>query len=205
MYQNFVKPVFDITAAAIGLVLLSPILLLGIFLAAVSARGNPFFVHERPGYKEQLLRVVKLKTMRDGLSRDGEPVPTLERITPIGRFLRSTSIDEIPQLLNVIKGELSLVGPRPLEVWYLPHYNNEQRRRHDVKPGITGLAQVNGRNALTWEQKFTLDVEYVDNVSFLMDLKILFKTVVKVLRMSDVNSGSSTETIEPFAARPSGN
>ena len=202
MYKKFLKPVFDFVAAVIALIILSPLLIIGMILAAVSARGNPFFVHERPGYREHLIKVVKLKTMRDGLTQDGELLPNLKRITPIGKFLRTTSLDEIPQLVNVLKGELSLVGPRPLEVWYLPHYSAEQSRRHHVRPGITGLAQVSGRNRLSWEEKFKLDVQYVDEMSFLLDVKILFKTALKVFNTSEVYSDSSANTMDAFVEMP---
>lgn len=203
MYKDSVKPAFDFVAAIFALVLLSPLLLLGIVLAAVAARGNPFFVHQRPGYKEQLIKVIKLKTMTDGRTKDGELLPNLKRITPIGKFLRATSLDEIPQLINVLKGDLSLVGPRPLEIWYLPHYSQEQSRRHDVRPGITGLAQVSGRNRLSWQRKFELDVKYVDELSFLLDMKILFKTVRKVFSTSEVYSDSSANTMDAFVEMPS--
>ena len=202
MYKNSVKPIFDFVVAIVGLALVSPLLLAAIVLAAIAARGNPFFVHQRPGYKEQLIGVIKLKTMRDGSTKDGQLLPNLKRITPIGKFLRATSLDEIPQLFNVLKGELSLVGPRPLEVWYLPHYSEEQSRRHDVRPGITGLAQVNGRNRLSWQRKFELDVKYVDEVSFVLDVKILFKTLLKVFSTSEVYSDSSTNTMDAFVEKP---
>lgn len=198
IYKRSIKPVLDIIFGIVALIGLSPVLLIGIFLAAWSARGNPFFVHERPGYKGKLINVIKLKTMKDGNTANGELVPNLKRITPIGRFLRAASIDEIPQLFNVLKGELSLVGPRPLETWYLPHYSEEQMRRHDVKPGITGHAQVNGRNRLSWEEKFKLDVQYVDECSFLFDVKILIKTVFKVFHISDVNSASGENQMDAF-------
>lgn len=202
MYKNFFKPLFDFFAALVALVILSPLLLIGMLLAAISARGNPFFVHQRPGYKAQLINVVKLKTMRDGRTGEGKLLPNLERITPIGKFLRASSLDEIPQLLNVLKGDLSLVGPRPLETWYLPHYSAEQNRRHDVRPGITGLAQVNGRNRISWEEKFKLDVQYVDQISFFLDVKILFKTILKVFSTSEVYSDSSANTMDAFVDMP---
>ena len=202
MYRNLFKPFFDFLAALIALVILSPLLLVGIVLSAVSTRGNPFFLHERPGYQGRLIKVIKLKTMRDGRTENGELLPNLSRITPVGKFLRATSLDEIPQLVNVLKGEFSLVGPRPLEIWYLPHYSAEQNRRHDVRPGITGLAQVSGRNRLSWEEKFILDVKYVDELSFLLDIKILAKTVLKVFSTSEVNSNSSTNTMDAFVEMP---
>lgn len=198
VYKNFIKPVLDRVCGFVALICLSPVLIIGIILAACSARGNPFFVHERPGYKGNLINVIKLKTMKDGNTAGGELVPNLKRITPIGRFLRAASIDELPQLFNVLKGELSLVGPRPLETWYLPHYSEEQMRRHDVKPGITGHAQVSGRNRISWEEKFKLDVQYVDECSFLFDVKILIKTVFKVFHIGDVNSGSGENQMDAF-------
>lgn len=202
MYRDLIKPVFDISGALIALLVLGPILVLGILLAAISTRGNPFFVHERPGLHGKIIKIYKLKTMRNEYSGSGSVTSNLNRVTPIGRFLRATSIDELPQLINVLQGKLSLVGPRPLMTWYLPHYTAEQNRRHNVKPGITGLAQISGRNALSWERKFELDGQYVDEQSLLLDLKILCRTALKIFSTAGINSGSEHFTVAPFVERP---
>ena len=201
MYGSYVKPVMDFTVAAVLLVVLSPLILLGLGLALYSFRSFPVFTHERPGLNEKSFRLLKIRTMLPEHDAEGRVLDNLQRVTPIGHFLRNTSIDELPQLINVLKGELSLVGPRPLEMRYLPYYTQAQRRRHSVKPGITGLAQVNGRNRLTWDQKFQLDLEYIDNLSLLMDLRILLKTVTRIVRTGDVNAGS-TRTVEAFVEKP---
>jgi lipopolysaccharide/colanic/teichoic acid biosynthesis glycosyltransferase len=160
-------------------------------------KGSPFFIQERPGLGEKLFKIIKFKTMNDERDEKGNLLPDEKRLTPIGKFIRSTSLDEIPQLINVIKGEMSLVGPRPLLVEYIPLYRAKQRRRHEVKPGITGWAQVNGRNAITWEQKFEADIYYVDHVSFWLDLRILFLTLLKVLKREGISSAQSV-TMEKF-------
>jgi len=201
MYQKLVKPFFDFVVAFILLIILSPILLFGLLVAAISVRGNPFFVHPRPGLNEQTINVLKIKTMKPEIEPSGKILGNVERITPMGNFLRRTSIDEIPQLFNVLRGDLSLVGPRPLQMWYLPYYNDHQRQRHLVKPGITGLAQINGRNRLSWDEKFDLDVHYANNVSIFLDLKILILTPLKLFNVSDVNSGDSN-TMEAFVKNP---
>jgi len=200
-YSRYAKPAVDRAAALVLLVVLSPVLLVGIVLAAIASRGQPFFVHERPGFQEKPFRLLKLRTMRGPVDAKGNRLSNIERITPIGDLLRKTSIDEIPQLLNVLAGHVSLVGPRPLETWYLPHYTNNQRQRHSVLPGITGWAQVKGRNSISWEKKFELDIEYVRNQSLALDLKILLLTAYKVLKGSDVNAGATT-TMASFAPRP---
>lgn len=201
MYENFGKRLLDLIVALVALLILWPLILIVVIILVLVTRTNPFFVHVRPGFKEQPFGLIKLRTMVDSVDSGGA---NLSRITPFGKFLRSTSIDELPQLINVLKGELSLVGPRPLEMRYLPHYSEAQRRRHNVKPGITGLAQINGRNRLSWEQKFELDVEYVDTISFARDLKILAATFIKVVSMGGVNSGSTGNTVEPFVPRREG-
>jgi len=202
-YGKFIKPVFDRTFALILLIVLSPLLLIGVVLSTIASRGQPFFIHERPGYREKSFRLLKLRTMRGPIDANGKRLSNIERITPIGRWLRKTSIDEIPQLVNVLAGHVSLVGPRPLETWYLPHYSDNQRLRHSVLPGITGLAQVRGRNSISWERKFELDLEYVKSQSLWLDLKILFLTVSKVFKSDDVNADAST-TMDSFAPRPQG-
>ena len=186
MYKNYFKRLFDFTAALVGLLLLSPIFILvtiGLFFAN---QGKPFFFQTRPGKDEKMFRIVKFKTMNDKKDSEGNLLTDAERLTTIGRFVRKTSLDEIPQLLNVLKGDMSLIGPRPLLVQYLPLYNAEQKKRHDVRPGITGWAQVNGRNAITWKRKFELDIWYVDHISFILDIKILFLTIKKVLDRKSV-------------------
>jgi len=200
-YSRHTKPVFDRVVALLLLLILSPVLLVGVVLSAIASRGQPFFIHERPGFREKPFRLLKLRTMRSPLDANGKRLSNIERITPLGNWLRKTSIDEIPQLFNVLLGHVSLVGPRPLETWYLPHYSDNQRLRHSVLPGITGWAQVSGRNSISWERKFELDLEYVKSQSLWLDLKILFMTVLKVFNSSDVNAGANT-TMDSFAPRP---
>jgi len=196
MYKYF-KRIFDIIVSLLLIVLLSPILIMLVVVLFIVNKGKPFFLQSRPGAKETIFKVIKFKTMNDKKDKDGNLFPSHLRVTKFGRFLRITSLDELPQLINMIKGDISLVGPRPLRIEYLPLYNEEQKRRHDVKPGITGWAQINGRNAISWEDKFKLDVWYVDNLSFILDIKILFKTFVKVIKRSDINR-SDQIIIEPF-------
>lgn len=190
MYKTHFKRLIDFSAAAVGLLLISPLLLLVVLLLAVANRGaGIFFTQERPGKNAKIFRVIKFKTMTNERDEQGNLLPDAARLTKVGRFVRSISIDELPQLLNVLKGDMSLVGPRPLRVHYLPLYSKEQARRHEVRPGITGWAQVNGRNAISWAKKFKHDVWYVDNCSLLLDIKILFLTAKKVL----VKEGISQE------------
>lgn len=180
MYKNFFKRIIDFSASLIGMILLSPIFLfvmIGLFFAN---QGKPFFFQSRPGKNERIFKIVKFKTMNDKKDENGNLLPDAERLTKIGSFVRKTSLDEIPQLINVLKGDMSLIGPRPLLIQYLPLYNEVQKRRHEVRPGITGWAQVNGRNAISWQQKFEYDVWYVDNISLRLDIKILFLTIKKV-------------------------
>jgi len=182
------KRLFDIAVAATALIVLSPVLLL-LALLVWFLLGRPvMFCQVRPGRHGQLFRMIKYRTMREAIDDDGTPLSDAERLTRFGRFLRASSLDELPELWNVLKGDMSLVGPRPLLVEYLPLYSDEQARRHDVRPGITGWAQVNGRNAISWEEKFALDVWYVDNRSFWLDLRILALTFAKVLRRSGVSA-----------------
>lgn len=197
MYKVFFKIIFDKVASLIGLVLLSPIFLictLGLFFAN---QGKPFFFQSRPGKEGKVFRIIKFKTMNDKTDSNGELLSDAERLTPIGAFVRKTSLDEIPQLINVLKGDMSLIGPRPLLVSYLHLYSDFQNRRHEVKPGITGWAQVNGRNAISWDKKFELDVFYVDNQSFSLDFKILLMTIQKVVKSEGINAADAA-TIEPF-------
>ena len=197
MYKTYVKRIFDFTAALIGLLLLSPIFLIVTIGLYFANQGKPFFFQKRPGINGKIFSIIKFKTMNDKRDPQGNLLPDEDRLTPIGAFVRKTSLDEIPQLLNVLKGEMSLIGPRPLLPQYLSLYSDFQKRRNDVKPGITGWAQVNGRNAISWEKKFELDVWYVDHISFLLDMKIFFLTIKKVV----VKEGISQEgeaTMEMF-------
>lgn len=196
MYVHF-KSFFDKLSAIALLLLLSPILLLISIALKFSSIGSVFFVHPRPGLHGKTIHVVKFKTMSDEKDPEGNLLPNHQRITRLGAFLRKSSLDEIPQLWNIIKGDLSFIGPRPLEVRYLPLYTEEQKRRHNVKPGLSGWAQVNGRNAISWEKKFDYDVYYVDNQSLWLDTKIFFLTLKKVFMAEDVNAGVQ-QTIEPF-------
>lgn len=180
MYRNFLKRLFDLTASVIGLIILSPVFLVVTGALFIANQGKPFFFQKRPGINGRIFSIIKFKTMNDRSDRQGNLLSDAERLTPAGAFVRKTSLDEIPQLINVIKGEMSLIGPRPLLPEYLNLYNDFQRRRNEVRPGITGWAQVNGRNAISWEKKFEYDVWYVDHISFALDVKILLLTVKKV-------------------------
>ena len=183
-----VKRLFDITVSASALVALAPVLLILMWLVRRSMGSPIFFRQQRPGLNGQLFEMIKFRTMRDAWDVSGRPLPDDKRLTKFGQFLRSSSLDELPELMNVLKGEMSLVGPRPLLVEYLPLYSDLQARRHEVRPGITGWAQVNGRNSLSWEEKFDLDVWYVENKNFVLDLKILWMTVTKVLRRDGISA-----------------
>jgi lipopolysaccharide/colanic/teichoic acid biosynthesis glycosyltransferase len=186
MYQKFFKRPLDFTLAIIGSVGALPILIPTAILLTIANRGTPFFFQARPGKNGRIFTIVKFKTMNDKKDEQGQLLPDADRLTPIGRLIRKSSIDEIPQLWNVLKGDMSLVGPRPLLPEYLPLYNDFQKRRHEVRPGITGWAQVNGRNAVSWQQKFEYDVWYVDHLNFLLDIKILLLTVKKVFKKEGV-------------------
>ena len=187
MYKNFIKPVIDFVLALVGFLFLSPVFVLVMIGLFFANDGKPFFFQLRPGKNGKIFKIIKFKTMTDKKDENGNLLPDADRLTKIGSFVRKTSLDEIPQLLNVIKGDMSLVGPRPLLPQYLELYNDFQRRRNEVKPGITGWAQVNGRNSISWEKKFEYDVWYVDNVSFLLDIKILIMTVLKVVKSEGIN------------------
>ncbi|RZT96783.1 lipopolysaccharide/colanic/teichoic acid biosynthesis glycosyltransferase [Ancylomarina subtilis] len=191
MYVSFIKPVLDFILALFLLILFSPLLLFVYIMLALRGDGNPIFYQERSGLHEKPFRIIKFKTMTDEKDADGNLLPDADRLTPLGRIIRKTSIDELPQLINVLKGDISVIGPRPLVMRYLPRYNKEQARRHDLKPGITGWAQVNGRDAISWDEKFRLDIYYVDHVSFGLDLKILFKTIIHVLLGKDESPANS--------------
>lgn len=197
LYRKYLKPFFDFTLALAGLIILSPVFIIIVILLFIANNGKPFFFQARPGLHEKVFKVIKFKTMNDKKDKDGKLLPDGKRLTGVGRFIRKTSLDEIPQLLNVIKGNMSLIGPRPLLTEYLPLYSPFQKRRHEVKPGITGWAQVNGRNTLSWEEKFECDVWYVEHVSFLLDAKIFFMTIKKVFMSEGINSATMA-TMERF-------
>ena len=198
MYKNFVKRFIDFWIALIALICLSPLLLIiTVWLHFANKGAGAFFFQERPGNDAKIFKVIKFKTMTDERDADGKLLPDAQRLTKVGRFIRSTSIDELPQLINVLKGDMALIGPRPLRVHYLPLYNKEQARRHEVRPGISGWAQCHGRNAISWTERFKFDVWYVDHVSLIIDLKIIFITIKNVLMRKDVNNATAT-TMYPF-------
>lgn len=197
MYKNYLKRIFDFVVALIGITFLLPIFLIVMIGLFISNNGKPFFFQQRPGRNGKIFKIIKFKTMNDKKDSNGNLLSDAERLTAIGSFVRKTSLDEIPQLINVLKGDMSLIGPRPLLVQYLPLYNEHQARRHDVRPGITGWAQVNGRNAISWNQKFDYDVWYVENISLMLDMKIFFLTAKKVFIREGVSADGHV-TIEPF-------
>lgn len=194
LYRNYIKRVLGFLIALVALICLSPLLLIvTIWLHYANKGAGAFFLQNRPGYKGKIFKIIKFKTMTDECDANGQLLPDEDRLTRAGRFVRSTSIDELPQLFNVIKGEMALIGPRPLRTYYMPLYSVEQARRHDVLPGITGWAQCHGRNGISWTKKFELDVWYVDHCSFTVDLKILFLTFKKVLNRENINQeGNAT-------------
>lgn len=187
LYRNYLKRIVDFIVSLVAFCLLLPLFLIVTALLFIANQGSPFFVQQRPGKNGRIFRLVKFKTMNDRKDEAGNLLPDAERLTAIGKFIRKTSLDEIPQLINVIKGEMSLIGPRPLLVEYLPLYNEQQKRRHEVRPGITGWAQINGRNAISWEQKFELDVWYVDNLSAALDSRIVLLTFLKVFKSEGIS------------------
>ena len=197
IYCQIIKPLFDFIISLFAFIILSPIFLIIILVLLISNQGKSFFFQQRPGFHGKIFKVIKFKTMNDKKDENGNLLPDSKRLTVIGKFIRRTSLDEIPQLLNVIKGDMSLIGPRPLLIDYLPLYSEFQKKRHGVKPGITGWAQVNGRNAISWEQKFEYDVWYVDHLSFLLDVRIFFLTIKKVFRSEGINSATAA-TMEKF-------
>ncbi|WP_291093658.1 sugar transferase [Empedobacter sp. UBA6745] len=197
MYKHFFKRLFDFIIALVALILLLPIFIVVMIGLYVANQGKPFFFQARPGLNEKIFKIIKFKTMNDKKDAKGNLLSDAERLTPIGAFVRKTSLDEIPQLINVLKGDMAIIGPRPLLPQYLPLYNETQKRRHNVRPGITGWAQVNGRNAISWTKKFELDVEYVDNLSFLMDVNVFFTTFKKVFKSEGISADGHV-TIEPF-------
>ena len=198
MYRHFFKRIIDFFVALVALVCISPVLIVvAIWLHFANKGAGAFFLQERPGWHGKIFKIIKFKTMTDERDAEGNLLPDADRITPVGRFVRSTSIDELPQLINVLKGDMSLIGPRPLRDFYLPLYSKEQMRRHEVRPGITGWAQCHGRNAITWTEKFKLDVWYVNNLSFLLDIKIIISTIQIVFSGKGV-SQEGHATMEPF-------
>jgi len=197
IYILFIKPFWDFIISLVALLILSPLLLIATILLFLANKGNPFFVQKRPGKNGEIFKILKFKTMTDEKDLNGVLLPDSQRLTTIGKFIRKTSLDEIPQLWNVLIGDMSIIGPRPLLPQYLPIYTPHQNKRHNLKPGITGWAQVNGRNAISWTQKLEYDVWYVQNVSFLVDIKILLKTVQKVLVSEGINT-ENMATTEPF-------
>ncbi len=197
LYRKFFKRIIDFLFSLIGIVLLFPIFIIVFILLFINNNGSPFFIQKRPGLNERIFKILKFKTMNDKKDQNGHLLPDTDRLTKLGSFIRKTSLDEIPQLINVLKGDMSLVGPRPLLPDYLSKYSNFQARRHEVKPGVTGWVQVNGRNGLDWDKKFELDVWYVDNISLILDIKILFMTVFKVFKSEGINVDDITR-IEPF-------
>ena len=203
MYAKFWKRLFDFTLSLFALIVLSPVLLILTIVGAIAMRGNPFFTQARPGKidkntgKEKIFKLIKFRTMSNKRDKDGNLLPDAERLNGYGRFLRKTSLDELGELVNIVKGDMAIVGPRPLLVEYLPLYNEYQSRRHEVRPGLTGLAQVNGRNAVSWEIRFEYDVKYVDDITLVGDMKIIFRTVIKVLKHDGISSSTSA-TMEAF-------
>lgn len=197
MYAKCFKRVLDFVLSLLALIVLSPAFLILIILGAVKMKGNPFFAQLRPGKDEKIFKLIKFRSMTCEKDKDGNLLPDEQRLTKYGKLLRSTSLDELPELINILKGDMSIVGPRPLLVEYLPLYNATQRRRHEVRPGLTGYAQVHGRNAVTWEEKFRMDIAYIDNITFFGDIKILFETVMAVVKRDGINSETSA-TMEKF-------
>ncbi|WP_307209048.1 sugar transferase [Chryseobacterium lathyri] len=197
MYKFFLKRVIDFLIALIGLILLSPVFIIVTVLLYFANQGKPFFLQARPGLNEKIFYIIKFKTMNDKKDGQGNYLPDSERLTRVGSFIRQTSLDELPQLINVLKGDMAMIGPRPLLPQYLPLYSESQKRRHNIRPGITGWAQVNGRNAISWTMKFELDIWYIDNVSFATDCKVMFLTLKKVIKKEGINQADQA-TVEAF-------
>ena len=201
MIYKYIKRILDIISSLLAIIILSPLLGMLTVIGAFEMKGNPFFTQERPGKNEKIFKLIKFRTMTNAKDKDGNLLSDADRLTRYGKFLRNTSLDELPELFNILKGDMSVIGPRPLLVKYLPRYNEHQHRRHEVKPGLSGWAQVNGRNAISWEDKFNYDVEYVDNYSIVMDIKILFMTILNVLNREGISSETSA-TMEEFMGTP---
>ena len=202
IYSHFFKRFFDLILASIGFIILLPLFLIVWCVLLIKNNGKAFFYQERPGKNERVFRIIKFKTMNDKTDEHGELLPPSDRLTRTGSFVRKYSLDEIPQLLNVIKGDMSLIGPRPLLIRYLPRYNDFQKQRHDIRPGITGWAQVNGRNAISWEQKFEFDVWYVKNMSLLLDVKIIFLTIHTVFKKVGINNANNEIASDFMGTQP---
>lgn len=204
MYR-YIKRILDIISSLLAIIILSPLLGMLTVIGAFEMKGNPFFIQERPGKDEKIFKLVKFRTMTNAKDKDGNLLSDADRLTRYGKFLRNTSLDELPELFNILKGDMSVIGPRPLLVQYLPYYTEEERHRHDVRPGLTGWAQVNGRNNITWEEKFAWDVKYVENISFSIDVYILFKTVKNVLFSSDDIILNAIEDFDEYRKNTNGN
>ena len=196
MYRKYIKRLLDIIISLTALILLFPVILIVAILVRIKLGSPVIFRQERPGRDEKIFKLYKFRSMSDKKDENGNLLPDDQRLTKFGRILRATSLDELPELVNILKGEMSLIGPRPLAVCYLPYYNEKEKHRHDVRPGLTGLAQINGRNALNWDDRFTYDIQYVENITFLNDMKILFKTVLKVIKREDVIVSGTGKTID---------
>ena len=200
-YEKYIKRMLDFTLSLMALIVLSPVLLVLVIVGAIKMKGNPFFTQDRPGKDEKIFKLIKFRSMTCETDAQGNLLPDEVRLTGYGKFLRASSLDELPELINILKGDMSIVGPRPLLVRYLPLYNAEQKHRHDVRPGLTGWAQVNGRNTLSWEDKFRYDVDYVNQISFALDVKVIFMTVKKVFCREGISSETSA-TMEEFKGTP---
>lgn len=196
-YEHYIKRPIDAFLAAGALIIFSPILLTLTIIGAIEMKGNPFFTQERPGWNEKIFKLIKFRSMNSAKDENGVLLPDLQRITGYGRFLRNTSLDELPELINIIKGDMSIVGPRPLLVKYLDRYNEEQHHRHDVRPGLTGYAQVHGRNSVNWEERFKMDLKYVRKITFRGDLKLIFETVLTIFDREGINSESTSKYTMP--------
>ena len=203
MYSKCLKRVIDFTLSLLAIIVLSPLLIILTIIGAISMKGNPFFVQERPGWHEKIFKLIKFRTMTNEKDAEGKLLPDDKRLNGYGQFLRSTSLDELPELFNILFGQLAIIGPRPLLVRYLPRYNEDQHHRHDVRPGLTGYAQAHGRNSVTWEDKFAMDVWYTKNVTFVNDVKILIDTIKTVLKREGISSETSA-TMEEFMGTPEG-
>ncbi|WP_033169825.1 sugar transferase [Selenomonas sp. ND2010] len=196
MYAKYIKRIMDFILSLSAIVVLSPLLMSLTIIGGIKMKGNPFFTQERPGRREKVFKLIKFRTMTNAKDKDGTLLPDEVRLNGYGKFLRSTSLDELPELFNICKGDMSIIGPRPLLVQYLPYYTEIEKHRHDVRPGLSGLAQVNGRNLVKWDQRLAMDVEYVNNITFMGDVQIIFKTIKKVFAKEDI--ATDTLTVEPY-------
>ena len=197
IYQKYIKRLLDIILSFLALILLSPLLLVLTIIGAIAMKGNPFFVQPRPGKNEKIFKLIKFRTMSNAKDKNGKLLPDKDRVNSYGKFLRSTSLDELLEFINILKGDMSIVGPRPLLVEYLPYYTEKEHHRHDIRPGLTGLAQINGRNNLQWDKRFEKDMEYINNLTFMNDLKIIILSIQKVIKKSDIEI-SGTAKIKDF-------